>query len=153
MAIDPTTSANINPFAGEGYISFIPIKPHSIGQGTWAIYADTNQNLNHKLQNSSFTNADNCTFKIYLAAGTYKVQILTATHPNYGILQLLLDNVGITSNDLYSAGLVNNVICETASVSVASSGLKDLKINVNGKNVSSGSYYVVVSTIIFQRTA
>lgn len=152
MAIDSTTSENVNPFAGQSPLSIFPLKPPTIGQGTWALNANTSQFLNGFMNNSSGTNGDNFTYKVYLAVGTYDLSVLCYKNSNMGIMEITIDGTQRINEDLYSAGATWNHVINT-SFSVSSAGLVDFVVNVNGKNASSSGYYINLSCVMLTRTA
>lgn len=147
---DAKLAAGLN---GEGHITIIPINPAAVGQGTWTNQTNTSTLLNLWFYNSSGGNGDNCSFQVYLAKGTYTLQILATTKGDYGILDVDFDAAEVASFDLYSAATTYNVVKEQASITVTESGLKTLKLRVDGKHASSIGYLAAISLISLHRTA
>ena len=138
---------------GEGFISILPIKPVSIGQGTWTIVSDSAQCINLLFYNNSSTDADNCTFNVFLGKGTYTLQMLCKLDSSYGILDVDIDGVEVATHDLYAAAPARNAIRETLGITITKPGIKSIRLRADGKNVASSNYIVTLSCILFQRTA
>lgn len=138
--------------SGEGHISISPLSYDSIGQGTWAIGISSNQVLNYIFSNTSGVDGDNLSYKVYLAAGTYTLQLYTASHTDRGIADFDIDGVEVASFDLY-VGVGWNTVKTQTSIAVATSGLKTLRVRADGKNESSSSYVIPLTSIALWRTA
>ncbi|KKN72608.1 hypothetical protein LCGC14_0408500 [marine sediment metagenome] len=139
--------------AVEGHLTLLPWNYNSIGQGTWVISIDSVFALNTRFWNPTQADGDNVTYKVYLAAGTYTLRILGRTQNVYGIGDIYIDAAEVASFDWYSGSTIEAVVFSQTSISVATSGFKDIKIIVDGKNGSSSSYYINLHSIAFWRTA
>lgn len=136
-----------------GNIVILPAAYSSIGQGTWIIITSPDQWRYGSMYNSSHTDGDNISFKVYLPKGTYTLWIMDATTNNEGIADVDINGTEVASFDWYSASLTNNVIKSQASIAIATTGLYTLKYRVDGKNASSSDYYVGIQQIVLWRTA
>lgn len=139
--------------AGEGHITILPFSYVSIGQGTWVLSFDAGKYLGGAFWNSSATDGDNVSYKVYLDAGTYTLLISGNTWPHAGITDIYLDAVEIASFDWYADPVVKNVRQLQTGITVASSGIYTLKIQLDGKHASSNGYQFLPSYIALWRTA
>jgi len=139
--------------AGEGHITILPFNYNSIGQGTWALVDGAGAYWGEwQWRNTTNANADNITYKVYLAEGTYTLALLVAKHGNAPIVDVDIAGVEKASFDLYAAVQANNTrVTQTAIAMTA--GLKDLRIRVDGKHGSSGGYQFNLQAIALWRTA
>ena len=135
---------------GEGHIVIHPPNTSAIGQGTWVFAADASCYYGWKWYNTSNANGDNFSYKVYLAAGTYTLQIFFERATNGGIVDFYIDADEVGSVDMYGAGAYN-VAGTVTSISVATSGLKTLKLQVDGK--SGSDYYIRIIDLVLWRTA
>lgn len=140
------------PDVGEGHIFLMPLK-WNILNGTWAMQVNTSQAFNFNYYNSSNADNNSISTTLYLARGTYTIQLLTGTSTDRAIIDIDIDGVEVASTDLYSAGTVYNVIREAVDIPVLTSGLKTLTYRIDGKNGASSAYYGSFSALIFIRTA
>jgi hypothetical protein len=137
-----------------GHINLNLQKPESVGAGTWVFSVDASSPFNTFLRNSSTADGDNCTYKAYLGAGTYTIQVNYRQKNVNGKMDLFIDaDKVISAQDHYAGAESYNNIYEETGVVVATAGLKDIKIALNGKNASSSDYVVYISAIVFIRTA
>lgn len=137
---------------GEGRITILPWDYDSIGQGTWVLTLIASQILNGWLNNDSNADGDNISYRLYLTAGTYTLRVVGRKHTICGIVDVDIDAVEVASFDLYGA-LTYNVVFSQTGITIASDGLKTLKLRVDGKNASSSAYYASISAIALWRTA
>ncbi len=139
--------------AGEGHIRvFLP--SYTTVAGTWGWNADNTYNEGQYIGNTSNTINDACSFKVYLAIGTYTFWMVAMISVNGGICDFLIDGVSTsTAIDLYNGSTVKNTVKSKASISVTTAGLKTIQIKVTGKNASSGGYQAYTSSFAMTRTA
>jgi hypothetical protein len=149
---DPVYAA-VAASPGEGHITILPYNYNTIGQGTWAIGISTAQALCYFFYNGSNANLDNFTVKAYLAAGTYTLRLLVFTQNTSAILDIDINGVEVASFDLYSAGVVYNVIKTQTAIVVAASGLKTLTFRIHGRNGASTGWCAFITTATLWRTA
>ncbi len=144
------TASEIMKDIGGGIIN-IPVWAYNSSTGTWQIY------INSVLLNNGcmYTdgNANEITFKVFLAKGTYTLKVLDQKDLNRGIIQVNLNATQIASFDSYNAtGVVNYVHTQT-NIVVATSGIQELQFKVNGKNASSSGYLMTLIGASLYRTA
>lgn len=161
--VDPTANQDVSTkkyvddkfatFAAGGHVVLPHYSYDSVVQGTWAIVVSTSQVGNGVLHNASQVNGDEVEFKCFLGAGTYTLKLLGITASSRGITDIYIDDTEVASFDWYSATATYNVIKTQASISVASSGVKTIKLKLDGKNASSTHYYATITSMIFYRTA
>jgi len=150
----------VNPFSGQlqrisnskGHITIIPLSYDSIGQGAWNWYKESNYLLNGLFVNGSNADGDSVNYKVYLEKGTYTLLYVSNTNNNYGITGIYIDEDHIVDFDCYSAGLVITVSNKQTGIVIANSGLKTLKVKINGKNPLSSDYYTGIEYIALWRT-
>jgi len=145
------TKAPVTSSAGEGHIEIVPWSYSAINAGTWAIAFDATEIP--VWNNSSATNADACSYKAYLSAGTYTIAVVGRKFSVAGITDFLIDAVSQGTLDWYDAGSVQNFRQTIANIVVATSGLKTIQMLVNGKNAGSGGYQLRIGQIVAYRTA
>jgi len=140
---------------GAGYIPLLLQLPHAVDQGTWSAEAGGgNRTLGTALWNSSNADADGVSYKIYLAAGTYTMKFLYGKDSNCGKLDVVVDgNTEISQLDAYAASTQHNQIQTVTGITVASAGIVDVSVALNGKNASASAYYSRLQALVFYRTA
>ena len=138
---------------GEGHITILPWNYSSIGQGTWVFETLPSQWAAFKFYNTTVADGDNLSYKVFLQAGTYTLRLLVARDPLCGIADIDIDDVEVASFDLYDAARLYNQVFSEAGIVVAASGLKTLKIRVDGKHGSATGFELWLSAIGLWRTA
>ncbi|MBC8275832.1 MAG: hypothetical protein H8E40_12805 [Chloroflexi bacterium] len=142
------------PDPGEGHIAIMPDSYDSIGQGTWAWSSGSGMVWNHAWMNPSHTDEDNISYKVFLPAGTYTLELLAGkTGLAYGRLYVDIDSTPIAMFDLYDPAAPDNKRFTDINTVISTPGLKTLKLRVNGKNASAIDYYVNWLYIALWRTA
>lgn len=137
---------------GNGMINLYGWQSTTIA-GTWATATTASAIYCHYFRNTSTNDADEINWTCYLAAGTYTIKFLVITDTNCGIADIYIDSTEVASFDCYSGSTVYNVVNTQASISVATSGVKTIKIKVDGKNGSSSDYMIPMQCLSFYRTA
>ena len=129
----------------------------SIEQGTWSTFADISVARGGYIFNGGAGDktGDTVVFKSYFKAGTYTLKILYGKNTSLGIAKITLDDVDVMTNiDEYnSGGSVKNVLKTETGITVASDGIKIVRFICTGKNASSSGYTLVLSEMMFYRTA
>jgi len=146
----------ISPIPGEinGMTTLInPAFYDSIGQGTWIIGVDSIVQWNAVWRNSSLADGDNISYKVYLTAGTYTFYSLFKTYSGAAIMDIDIDGVEVASFDGYSAGIVANVLFSQPNIVVAESGVKTVRLRVDGRHASSTGWSLNLINFQFARTA
>lgn len=138
---------------GEGRMFFLPWDYSAIIQGTWVFPYTTGHWFNIFAYNSSNVDGDEINFKAYLAAGTYSIQLAYAKDTAYAISNILIDDTLALTTDHYNAGALNNQLNSATGIIVATSGLKTIKLKVNGRNPSCTNWYVPFCSFSIWRTA
>ena len=87
-----------------------------------------------------------------MAKGTYTLQIVTMISTDEGILDVDIDAGEVASFDLYGSTAYDQLQTQT-SISVATAGLKTLKLRVHGQNGSSTGHVARFTIIALWRTA
>jgi len=141
------------PDVGEGHITIHPFAYDSIGQGVWAIAILGTKALNYGWRNTSNADGDNLSYKAFLAQGTYTLGVLYTTHDSFGIGKVDIDGVEVASFDFYAAVPVLNNLGTQAGIIVAASGLKTIRVRVDGKNPASTGFRIDYSSLTLWRTA
>jgi len=118
---------------------------YEVIEGTWAWASDTDQALGGWLRNSSNANHDEIRIPFYVPstdARTLNLRIRTGSQG--GIVTVYVDNSSQGTVDFYSSSTGYNVI-KTLSITPARAGMNVFKLEVSGKNASSGGYYCYLS--------
>lgn len=101
--------------------------------------------------NNSQTQNDQINTDAWLDAGTHTLTEISITFTTMGIGELQLNGSTFASFDWYSGAEVDNVV-KTASASIATSGVKNVKKIMSSKNASSSAYRGDSQSIKFNRT-
>jgi hypothetical protein len=138
---------------GEGHICILPWNFSAIIQGTWALVITASQALGFYIGNTAGQN-DELNYKVYLAAGTYTLDLFGVLNSNNGIATITIDGVSQGTIDLYGT-LTYNTKGSLANIVVSTAGLKTLGIKIATHNASSSSpyYYFLFTQIALYRTA
>lgn len=114
------------------------------------ISSDTNQAYNVWAYQNAPANGDIFENYFTLAAGTYTFEVLGLTANSRGIIDWTLDGGAIvTGQDWYSAGLTYNVR-KTNTITVSTDGAHTLRGTINGTNISSGTYQMLLTRMSFR---
>lgn len=123
---------------------FTPIKPSAQSGGFGYTFAGSIEFYNA----GTYAIGDYAEFLVPLAAGNYDFNISYATFSSAGIIKLTVDGVDIGATiDAYSATTVRYLQTTRSSVAVAG-GLTPIRIEVTGKNASSGNYRYIIQSIL-----
>ena len=141
------------PSKGGGHLTIDPWNYHVIGQGSYALIFNATYMNRTAFFNSTTNDGDNYTLKAYLSAGTYNMIMYVGTNTNGGKIDVYIDAAKISTVDTYATSAICNVKKVESSIIIGSSGLKDIKLLVNGHHVSSSAYACQVHTICFYKTA
>ncbi len=136
---------------GEGHITILPQSYSAIIQGAWVWLSQANQWGGFCWRNSFNADGDEIHYAAYLAKGTYTVGLFCLTASANPILDIYIDGDEVASFDLYTAGPAPNSWFTQTSISVSVSGLKTIKLKVDGKNGSSSGHNVYLSYFVFWR--
>lgn len=153
LRADGTFAAPAGGDVGEGHICILPWNYSAIIQGTWALIISTLQALCCYVGNQSVQN-DEINYKVFLAAGTYTLDILGVLNTNNGIATITLDGVSQGTIDLYGS-LTYNAKASIANIVVSASGLKTLGLKIATHNASAQTpyYYFLFTQMALYRTA
>jgi hypothetical protein len=93
---------------------------------------------------------DSFTNSFFISSGTYNFKVLTSDYSDRGKIDWYIDGVSIaTGQDHYTATAQYNQIHTVSNVTISKSGYHVLKGIVNGKNVSSTSYFIAITKMWF----
>jgi len=141
------------PTAGAGNFTTIPPSFYdSIIQGTWII-GPPGGYLNGYFFNTSAAYGDKLRFRVGMEAGTYTIKALYNKGATFGIIGFDIDGVNVANFDAWSGAPATNVLGTQAGIVIATAGIKDLDIYVNGKNGSSHGYISQIILSAIYRTA
>ncbi len=144
------TSSKTRSLVGEGHITILPHFCLTNVTGWGYTYAS---NYYRACAWYHTTNLSYCEYKVYLAKGTYTLKTNTNKGGDRGILKIYIDNVLVATHDTYSAAQALAVIDTTTDIVIAQSGIKTIKIEINGKNASSTGYGMLFNDLNLTRTA
>jgi len=134
---------------GQAPVTYRPGMFMTVNQGTWVVIL----NAGDGIYNSSDVNADGFTIKMFLAVGTYNLNLWFARGPTRGIIKVDIDGVNVLSRDGYDAALNYDIQEAVVGIPITVSKLYDVKFRVDGKNVASTGYIVWIQRADFVRTA
>jgi len=139
---------------GEGHIVLLPWNYNSIGQGTWVTSGSSSAVCGTWLNSGSKHNGDNFTLKAYLAAGTYTLRVVGYRSSSCPISDIDIDTVEKASFDWYKAAPDQyNYSHDQAGIVIATSGLKDIRVRIDGRHSSAIDWLLVLSYLALWRTA
>jgi hypothetical protein len=138
---------------GTGHITILAPSYTSVGQGTWSIQYQTTYLGGYLVNDTLPADGDNVSYKIYLAKGTYNMVVYYTKGGDRGIVDFDIDTTEVASIDTYASVETVNQRTEITNISIASSGIKTLKMRVDGQNASSVNYIICISAIVFYRTS
>ncbi len=142
---------------GEGHITlYPPTGTYHSSVGDWSISNHNSQIYRHYRYNNDNNNLDYLTYKVYMAANKpYSFKVLGISSANAGYGEILIDDVPVGATfDTYTSSLTYNATFNVAAgFTVATSGVKDYKIRINGKNSAASMYRLYLSTLCMYRTA
>jgi len=153
-AQDAATKNYVDGNLANGHVLIWPWFYDSVGQGTWENSASDTAYapLQSVLYNSSGGDGDNLSYKIPLVAGTYTLKFMYHAASDRPIVDIDIDGAEVASFDQYSASDVVTTGTQT-NITISSSGIKTLKVRVDGKNASSSGYTATLMMICLYRTA
>jgi hypothetical protein len=137
------------------YPSQVSVNPFipSAKVGNFAVTVGTSDLMNGVyMQSASPALHDYVEYLVLLAAGTWRVDILFYRNTNRAIATATLDGSSIGTIDEYGT-LVHNIAGSITSISVATTGVKTLRLQAESKNGSSSDYYLSFNLIVFTKTA
>lgn len=123
------------------------IAQFKVSSGNAYVYAGAGYGANlfgvYNYQNPP-ANGDAAQTTCMLRAGNYKLYVAGQTEPDAGMLDWSVNGSNVlTGQDWYSAGVGANTV-QSANIVIAASGLQTFKYTVNGKNVASSNYFLVL---------
>ena len=155
LAQDPVTKQyledNIPPVGGN--ITILLWNYNNITQGTWIFAIDPDYIFNGVFYNSTGADGDEINFRAVLAAGTYSLAIICKVGGGHGIAAIDVDADQVANLDMYNAGILFNVRLSAVGIVIATTGIKDIAIRVNGKNPAASGYSAGIASLALWRTA
>jgi hypothetical protein len=140
--------------AARGGTCILLYSPASVGAGTWVLTIDAQAYQSAYFNNfAAAANGDNCTFYVSLGAGTYAIKALVLTGNNRGVLDIDIGGTEVASFDTYAAVAMYNVEKSQTGINIATSGIKELRLRVDGRNVASSGYLMSLIALTIYRTA
>lgn len=145
-----STQDNVYPWE----IQVSPFFPALASTGTWdTVQVNTDYLFSGVRQNTSNTIDDSIDLAdVPLAAGTWKVEVMSSRNTNQGIVSVQFDGVEKGTVDTYGT-LAYNVVFSVASISVTTTAKVRLRLKMTSKNASSTGYYLNIEWVKLTRTA
>jgi len=148
-------NAEISAARDHIYRNFLTEGPEVIVAGTWLPRVDATMPYNGVFDNSTAdADHDDCTCRIYIpSSGLWQLTLNAPIGPNGGILKLYLDGVQIgapAGYDLYAAGADPLAAIVVPSHAVAA-GAHELRFYVDGQNMASAGFWVLLSGLYYRR--
>jgi hypothetical protein len=145
-AVDPTPIANRYPT----HATLWHDESTSLVGAVWAHTLFPAQRYNTFTMKATHANGDAFQQTFFLKAGTYTFSVLGRTTGGSGKIDWYIDNVKVVSlQDWFYGGELSNIIKTASSISVVGNGLHTLKGIINGKNVSSEDYAMLLTKYWF----
>lgn len=123
----------------------------SAASGAWTVAAGTAYVGLARLRNEGAV-GNWAEFSVAMAAGTWTLRCVYTTTATSPILAVKLDGTTLASIDTYSTPTAYNVVTDIPAVSVATSGIHTLRVQVTGKHASSSDYYCYLTPFSGVRT-
>lgn len=140
--------------SGEGHITILPHDYNAVGAGTWRYGGEQTGAWGQNLWGqASAADGQNLTYEAFFAAGTYTCRMLGRTQTNLGISDIDVGGVEVASFDWYSGSAIDNVEKTQTGITIATAGIKDVLIQLDGKHGSSSNFFLLYQSISFWRTA
>jgi hypothetical protein len=131
---------------------FLPY--HDDIQGTWNFDLNISDDYTSKIGNyNSNSDSDETDFPLYLNAGGYILNVISAGGINSAILDVRVDGVLVFSTDQYWFSKYHNRVDTSTQFDIPTSGQHTIQFIVNGHNASSHGYQAEFYTAIFTRVA
>lgn len=92
-------------------------------------------------QTDADNNGNQYYFNVLLAAGTYTLNTLGYANSASPITKVYIDSSLVATFDWYSGSATNNVVKSQTGITVATSGLHEIKFVIDGKNASANTNY------------
>lgn len=137
---------------GGGTILRSAWEPDSVVQGTWA-WGSVAVFFGGYCQNTSNAQNDEITYKCYLSAGTYKIAIVGTKTADNAIGTFYIDTTSVGTIDQYAAAPANDQYQEITGITVATTGLKTIKIKLATRNGAATGWMWRMSCLSVVRTA
>jgi len=136
-------------------IVIIPRMFTTVTQGTWADLSDATTWAQQILSNDAAdADGDGLEYKVYLAQGTYSLTVQYNEDNQEAIIDCFIDAAEVASFDLFAASGANDIKQTATGIVVATSGVKDFKFVVDGRNGSNTTgFRVIVSAFVLEKTA
>ena len=123
-------------------------------QGSWSVYANSNQYTRSYILNTSNANGDSLVTELYMANGLYYCRLLGIRNSSSGIIQIRFGNEVIGSTiDMYSATTTLNYSVTRYGNYTGGPGSPGVWVEVNGKNASSSGYRCYLSRLLIHRVS
>lgn len=103
--------------------------------------------------NGTHADGDKIRYARYMEAGTWRMNVIAFRSGTRGILKVDVDGTNVGSKDLYKASAEYNTLWEVTGITVATSGLINIDVYVDGKHASATNHYINWAQMIFRRTS
>ena len=128
--------------------------PPEVISGTYAKFTSFTGYTQGAAYNPSVANGNYFGYKVALAAGTWRLDVIYRKSTDGGIWQPKLDGTNVGSGvDSYAAATAYNNLHAVTGISVTAAGMKELRLELTGKHASSTAYLMVLQSITLARTA
>ncbi len=119
--------------------------------GSWAHSNSTSQHYILRYRNGTPSIGDWISYKAWMTAGRYTMQMTSTEYNDRGIWELTIDGVVKGEVDLYDSAVQWSEPNWITFIYIFSSGLKDIRLTCTGKNASSSNYYMFLTCLSFYR--
>jgi len=131
----------------------ISYKEWVIGQGTYSDIASGSYFGGFYKENTATNNdGDYFTVDVPLQKGTWTLSFIYMKAGSGGIIDVYVDSVEVHSLDTYNAATQHALYQTVTGITIATTGIHTIKMILDGKNGSSGGYYMDVGHIFMTRT-
>jgi len=136
---------------GQVHTTILPLSFFS-QVGSWILDISSAKYLCGNLYNVSGEDLDSISYVIKLEEGNYSLLFQSDKATDRGIVDIDIDDVEVASFDCYGESSPNYSYIQS-NILISSTGIKELKIRVDGKNILSSGYICPITFISLWRVS
>ena len=136
-------------------VAYISTPTATVGTWAGAVWTDVSFLASGSASgrtNSSAAQNDAIAYKLSMSAGTWTISAFVRESTNTGIITFQVDGTTVGTGDTYAASVVPNSVSVTG-VSIATSGVHEIRLVMATKNASSTGYILDLLSLDLTRTA
>ena len=142
-----------NPPVGGGYPHQIriPLPVPNAVSGAWTVTVNGNDWYGSHMTSGN-ASTDYAEWLVLMASGTWRIDVVSLKGSNRGIITVSIDGISVGTCDFYNASDIKNVVIPIIGISIATSGIKTIRLATATKNASSTAYYMTPCMVHLLRT-